>query len=149
MCRKIYEWKFTINPILQFMSIHKIDMKEGEQDCWNLERRFFFYTFWATEWEILRHLETGLLFLNISASSALTELRRTALKSSFLNDHFWNSRIPRKPPNWKPPCRRTHPQGNDPHTISFKDIMISAKTSRRGLSTLQFLQTIYSGGEKI
>ena len=33
----------------------------------------------------------------------------------------------------KPPCRRTLPQGNDPHAMLFRDIMSSTMTSRRGI----------------
>ena len=45
----------------------------------------------------------------------------------------------------KPPCRRTLPQGNDPHAMLFRDIMSSTMTSRRGIQTLQYPQTTYSG----
>ena len=98
------------------------------KDCEDLERRSFFYTCSAAEWGTSSP-GNRVAFWNISASSGQKELQGHHCKALFF--------------------RRTLPQGNDPYTMPFRDIMSSIKTSWTGLQNLQFLQTTYSGQNEI
>ena len=55
--------------------------------------------------------------------------------------------IPRKPAYRKTPCRRTLPNGNDPHLMVFKTLSVVERPYNRSLN-LQFHHTTYSDREK-